>query len=94
MISKSEAIAKEFGSRAGGLIVMYVIVLAILDLSALLQLNSRIPVWVHVTITLTLSIVALCVSVISMRLKDKQGNARSMTIAKLVDDVDRLMRHK
>jgi hypothetical protein len=47
------------GACSWGLYVGYVVVIAIVDTSALLRLNPNIAAWVHITITLTLSVVAV-----------------------------------
>lgn len=92
MPSVSERTAAEFGMRSYAMYFVYVAILAVVDMSALLHLVPQIPDWCHLVVTLSLSMVALVVIAISMRMKHKQGEARGETIRKLLEDVERLSR--
>jgi len=64
----------------------------VVDVSALLQLITHLPAWVHVVITFALSIIALFAIAMSVRTKRIHDSARNKTILKLLDDVERLKR--
>ncbi len=94
MQSVSEHESAVFGECADNLYVVYILVIALVDVSALLQLIPHIPVWCHILITFSLSIVALVAISMSVRMKRKHGNARRKTILKLIEDVARLSHAK
>lgn len=94
MRSPSERDAAVFGERGDNLYVVYILLIALVDVSALLQLIPHVPVWCHILITFSLSIVALVAISLSVRMKRKHGSARQRTILKLIEDVERLTRAK
>lgn len=90
MISSSELSALEFGARGEHFSILYIAILAIVDISALMLLFPSIPAWVHVVVTLTLSLIALLVCAMSLVMKHKNSKARGETVRKLVDMVNKL----
>ena len=93
-LNESERKAAMFNTRGNNLYVVYIFMIALVDISALLQLIPHVPVWCHILITFSLSIVALVAVAMSVRMKHKHGNARTKTILELLNDVARLSRAK
>ena len=94
MAWSTEREASAFGERGDNLYVVYIVLIALVDVSALLQLIPHVPVWCHILITFSLTIMALVAITMSVNMKRKHGNARRKTILKLIEDVERLTRAK
>ena len=79
-----ELAAALFGTRSWYAYAAYIVLVALVDVTALLRLSSRIDAWVHITITLTLSAVAIAIVSYSLYARGKSSTARAATIRRLL----------
>jgi hypothetical protein len=66
------------------LYVAYIITIALVDVSSLLHLATGLPPWAHVTITLSLSAIAITFASCQRFCNTRAGSARRETVSHLV----------